>query len=151
VRAVLEELLDESTTRMGEINEQLAQLDTNIEDAKAAHKKAQEDLAAAIDDHDKATRELHNHDPLEIARLKGIWQQAKISLQQARTRYETDRKRFQREREIIGRIMAKIDWNCAGNGGNPDKVQCSQAFMGMGAFNVHDYARKSEGTSTRPL
>jgi chromosome segregation ATPase len=141
VRAVLEELLNESTTRMGEINEQLAQLDANIEAAKAAHKKAQEDLAAAIDDHDKATRELHNHDPLEIARLKGIWQQAKISLEQARTRYGTDRKRFQREREIIGRIMAKIDANCAG-APTPESLSPTNSFMGMGAFNP-DY-KKSE-------
>ena len=111
---MLEQLLDESNTRVGEIINQLAQLDTNIENAKAAHKEAQEDLATAIGNHDEATRELNKHDPLEIARLKGIWEQAKISLEQARTRYETDRKRFQREREIIGRIMAKIDANCAG-------------------------------------
>lgn len=140
MKAVLEQLLDESNTRVGEIINQLAQLDTNIENAKAAHKEAQEDLATAIGNHDEATRELNKHDPLEIARLKGIWEQAKISLEQARTRYETDRKRFQREREIIGRIMAKIDANCAGKSGNPDKIQASQAFQGMGEFNVADYA-----------
>jgi hypothetical protein len=41
-------------------------------------------FAGRIADYDKAIRQLRNHDPVKIARLKGIWQQAKLSLEQAR-------------------------------------------------------------------
>ena len=145
VKAVLEELLRDANGRIAEINAQVAQLEQDVSDAEAAHDQAKDNLQKALDDQSDAARELAKNDKLKIAKLKGTWSQAELSLEQARTRYETDRKRFQREREIIGRIMAKIDANCAGTTGNPDKIQASQAFQGMGAFNVANYPTQSEG------
>ena len=127
VKAVLEELLRDANGRIGEINAQVAQLHQDVTNAEAAHDQAKDNLQKALDDQSDAARELAQNDKFKIATLKGTWSQAELSLEQARTRYHTDRKRFGREREIIGRIMTKIDANCAG-AASPTELTPSQVF-----------------------
>jgi chromosome segregation ATPase len=137
VKAVLEELLSDANNRIGEINKQLAQLREDVRNAEDAHDKAKDDLQDALEKQTDAAQELAKHDPLEIARLKGVWEQAELSLKQARIRYDTDRKRFDREREIIGKIMAKIDANCAG-AATPKELTPAQEWEGRTLIGKRD-------------
>jgi hypothetical protein len=137
VKAVLEELLSDANNRIGEINKQLAQLREDVRNAEDAHNKAKDDLQDALEKQTDAAQELAKHDPLEIARLKGVWEQAELSLKQARIRYDTDRKRFDREREIIGKIMAKIDANCAG-AATPKELTPAQEWEGRTLIGKRD-------------
>jgi len=136
VKAVLEELLRDANTRIGEINAQVVQLHQDVTNAEAAHDQAKDDLQKALGDQSDATQELAKHNPLKIAMLKGTWSQAELSLKQARTRYHTDRKRFEREREIIGRIMTKIDANCAGAAA-PTELTPAQVVHGKHTGDFH--------------